>query len=458
MEYNTIVEAQRAWFRTGQTLDVSFRIEQLKKLKSLIINHEEKIKEALFLDLAKPTFETLLAELDFVLHDLAYQISQVRRWAKPQKVKTPLLHFPASSYIYPEPYGCVLVISPWNYPFQLAMAPLVGAIAAGNCVMLKPSEYSPATSRVLEEIINPNFDPGFMRVVQGGAEETQALLQQRFDYIFFTGSTAVGKIIMKAAAEHLTPLTLELGGKSPAIVDPSANLKVSARRIIWGKFFNAGQTCIAPDYLWVHESLKDQLARELTAAIHSFFGDDPSQSEDYGRIISKRHFDRLTSFIQPSQILCGGQTDEQTKYIAPTILQNVGWHDPVMQEEIFGPLLPVLTYKNTSDVIAFLKQSEKPLAMYIFSKDKGFINTLLTQTSAGGVCINEPLSHITSKHLPFGGVGQSGMGSYHGYYSFTTFSHNKSVMQKTFFPDPGVKYPPYRKISPLIRRILKIIN
>lgn len=452
------IEQQREFFNTQITKDPDFRKIQLKKLKQLVKDYEKEIQEALQKDLGKPGFESYLAEIEFILQELRYTLKKLNSWVKPKKVRTPILHFPGTSHIYREPFGCVLIISPWNYPFHLAIAPAIGAIAAGNSVIIKPSEHAPETALLLEKMINQNFDPGFFRIIQGEIEETRFILEQKFDYIFFTGNTQVGKIIMKAAAEHLTPVTLELGGKSPTIIDSTANLEVSARRIAWGKFHNAGQTCVAPDYIYVKDTVKDAFLEKMSSTLIDFYGKDASESPDYGRIINKRHFDRLIQLFDNTDIVFGGQTNRKINFISPTLLKNISWDDAVMQEEIFGPILPVLTWNDERDLIQQINNRPKPLALYIFSENEEFIEKIIRETSSGGVSVNEPLSHITSVHLPFGGVGDSGMGHYHGKYSFYTFSHAKSVMKKTFFPDPAVKYPPFSKINEPMKNILKIIS
>ncbi|MGB0561830.1 MAG: aldehyde dehydrogenase [Spirulinaceae cyanobacterium] len=438
-----LIAAQRAFFATGQTQPYDFRIEQLRKLQEAIAAYEDKILAALQQDLHKPAFEAVAAEVIFNQEEITYALKHLKRWLRPQRVSAPLSQQPASAQIVPEPLGVVLIIAPWNYPFQLMIGPLIGAIAAGNCAILKPSELAPHTAAVIKDLIAATFDPAYITVVEGGKEVTQELLQHRFDHIFFTGGTAVGKIIMRAAAEHLTPVTLELGGKSPCIVEPDAHLEYSARRIAWGKFINAGQTCIAPDYLLVHESIKDALLAKVKAAVQEFYGDDPAQSEDYCRIISDRHFERLSGLIDPTQVIFGGQTDASERYIAPTILDNVTWDDPIMAEEIFGPILPVLTYQDWDDAIAQINARPKPLALYLFSSDKARQEQVLNQTASGGVCLNDTIMQVGVTTLPFGGVGDSGMGAYHGKTSFDTFSHTKSVLKRNFWFDLKLRYPPY---------------
>ncbi len=452
------IKQQREFYNTQKTKNTAFRKTQLKKLKKLVTDYEKEIQEALQKDLGKPNFESYLAEIEFVLQELRYTLKKMDNWVKPQKVNTPVLHFPGKSHIYHEPFGCVLIISPWNYPFHLAIAPAIGAIAAGNSVIIKPSEHASETALLLEKMINQNFEPGFFCVILGEIEETRFILGQKFDYIFFTGSTQVGKIIMKASAEHLTPVTLELGGKSPTIIDSTANLEVTAKRIAWAKFHNAGQTCVAPDYIYVEDSVKDAFMEKIKSVLVDFYGTNSLESPDYGRIINKRHFDRLTKLLDNADIAFGGQTNREKNFIAPTILNNASWDDAVMQEEIFGPILPVLEWNDENDLIQQINRRPKPLALYVFSDNKTFIKKIIQETSSGGVSVNEPLSHITSVHLPFGGVGDSGMGNYHGKYSFYTFSHAKSVMRKRFYPDLSAKYPPFSKINGTMKKILKIIS
>jgi len=437
------VQAQKDFFATGKTKDVAFRKEQLKQLKQAIRDSQEKITDALFQDLGKPKFEAIVTEVAYCGEEIDYFLKYLDRWAKHQPVKTPLNFFPAKSFIVPEPLGQVLIISPWNYPFQLAIIPLLGAIAAGNCAIIKPSEITPNTSKVLSDLMAQIFDPSYITVVEGDKTVAQELLQQKFDHIFYTGGSAVGKIVMKAAAEHLTPVTLELGGKSPCIVEPDIHVEHSAKRIIWGKFINAGQTCIAPDYLLVHRNIKEELVQAMKAGLKEFYGENPAESSDYARIVSEKHFNRLRQFLDNGKILAGGETDAETRYIAPTLLEAVNWEDPVMQEEIFGPILPILEYEDLDSAIAQINAYPKPLALYLFSQDKNKQQKVLQETSAGGVTINDTIIHIASTELPFGGVGESGMGAYHGKASFDTFTHYKSVTNRRFWLDIPLRYPPY---------------
>ncbi len=449
-----IVQKQRDFFRTGQTKALDFRLAQLAKLKQSILLHQADILAAVKADLNRPAFEgyfeiAALAEIELAT-------KQLQRWAKPQKVKTSIAQFPSSAYIQPEPLGVALIIGPWNYPFQLLMLPLVGAITAGNCAVLKPSELAPHTSKVIAKIIDQAFDPEYVAVVEGAVEASQALLAEKFDHIFFTGGTAIGRIVMAAAAKHLTPVTLELGGKSPCIVDADVNLETAAKRIAWGKFINAGQTCIAPDYLLVDRRIKDQLVDQLKQCIRDFYGEDPAQSDSYCRIISQRHFDRLANFLDDGTVAIGGQTDAAQRYIAPTVLDNVTWNDAVMQDEIFGPILPVLAYDDLEAAIAQVNDRPKPLALYCFSNDKAKQDQVLAQTSSGGACINDTVMQVAIESLPFGGVGESGMGAYHGKASFDTFSHRKSVLRKGLWFDLAWRYAPYT-VSQL-KQIKQMVN
>lgn len=449
-----IVKKQRDFFRTGQTQCLDFRLAQLAALKQSILANQDDILAAVKADLNRPAFEgyfeiAALAEIELAT-------KQLKRWGKPQKVKTSIAQFPSSAYIQPEPLGVALIIGPWNYPFQLLMLPLVGAIAAGNCAILKPSELAPYTSKVIAKMIDQAFDPSYVAVVEGGAEVSQTLLAEKFDHIFFTGGTAIGRIVMEAAAKHLTPVTLELGGKSPCIVDADVNLATAAKRIAWGKFINAGQTCIAPDYLLVDRRIKDQLVEQLKQCIRDFYGEDPAQSESYCRIINQRHFYRLAKFLDHGTIVTGGQTDATQRYIAPTILENVTWDDAVMQDEIFGPILPVLAYDDLDEAIAQVNDRPKPLALYFFSNDKAKQNQVLQQTSSGGACVNDTVMQVGIESLPFGGVGESGMGAYHGKASFDTFSHKKSVLRKGLWFDLAWRYAPYT--AKQLKQIKQLVN
>jgi aldehyde dehydrogenase (NAD+) len=450
-----ILQRQRAFFAEGHTLDVDFRKEQLRRLLSSMQEHEQEIIDAMYADFRKPAFETYTTEVGFVEKELRMVLKNLSRWTRPKAVRETLLNFPARSYIYSQPFGVALIIGPWNYPLQLVLNPLIGALAAGNCIIIKPSELTPATSAVIAKLVAKTFDPRLVAVVQGGVPTTQHLLAQRFDYIFFTGSTQVGRVVMKAAAEHLTPVTLELGGKSPAIVSDSADLDLTARRIAWGKFINAGQTCVAPDYLLVQEQVKDELIERLRDAIHEFYGDTPRHSPDFARIINDRHYMRLSGYLQDGMVRIGGQHDAESRFIAPTVLDQITWQHPVMQDEIFGPILPVLTYTSLDDAIAQVNAGEKPLALYFFSSEREEQQEVLQRTHSGGGCINDTISHLINPNLPFGGVGESGVGSYHGQASFELFSNQKSVVHRGTWIDLPLRYPPYGNRLAFIRKLFK---
>ena len=439
----SLLDKQRQYFATGETKSVDFRLQQLKKLKEAIASRQDQILEALKADLNKPTFEGCF-ELA-VLQDLTYAIKNLKKWVKPQKVKTGIELFPAQAKIYPEPLGVVLIIGPWNYPFSLMISPLIGAIASGNCVMLKPSEIASHTSALLTELIRDTFSPEYICIQEGGVELAQELLACKFDHIFFTGGTKIGQIVMEAAAKHLTPVTLELGGKSPCIVDTEINLTETAKRITWGKFINAGQTCIAPDYILVDEKIKADLIKEMKKSVEGYFGDNPADSPDFARIINHRQFDRLQSLLTDGKIIIGGNYNRVEKYIAPTILDDVALDSPIMQEEIFGPILPVLSYDTLEDAIAIVNSKPKPLALYFFSHNKEKQEKILRETTSGGLCFNETIMHVGVTELPFGGVGDSGIGAYHGKATFDTFSHHKSVLSRPFWGDLNWRFAPYNE-------------
>lgn len=448
----SILEQQRAFFKTNDTKNVDTRIHNLKILKNAIQKGEEKITKALYKDLHKAPMESYMSEVGVVLSELTHTIKNLKKWTKNKTVPTPLSQFHAHSFISPEPYGCVLIMSPWNYPFQLTMVPLIGALAAGNTAVVKPSAYAPATSRVLAKILAECFDEEYVAVVQGGRKENSELLDQRFDYIFFTGGVNVGKLVMEKASRYLTPITLELGGKSPCIVDKSANLKLAAKRIAFGKFLNAGQTCVAPDYVLVHESIKEELILYIMDALRNFFGEHPLECENYPKIINEKHFNRLQGLMENEHIAIGGKTNAYLQ-IEPTILDEVDIASPIMQEEIFGPLLPVISYHDLHEVISYLNDQEKPLALYLFTTSKDTEEKILTSCSFGGGCINDTIIHLMSNHLPFGGVGMSGMGSYHGKKSFDTFTHYRSVVKKSNWIDLPFRYHPYSKTKDKIIRL-----
>jgi aldehyde dehydrogenase (NAD+) len=451
-----VFERQKAFFQTGQTQALSFRLLQLQKLQQMIQENEHEIVTVLKKDLQKPDLEAYSAEISFLLAEIRYVKRHLRKWAKPVAVKTMWLHFPAKSYIFKEPYGVTGIIGPWNYPFQLVMSPLLGAISAGNCAIIKPSEVSRHTSELICTLIQSYFQSEYITVIAGGIPETTELLKLPFDYLFYTGNTHVGKIVMQAASEHLIPCTLELGGKNPCIVDEDIDIDKTAKRIVWGKFFNAGQTCIAPDYVLVHKSIKQELIQKIIKTIIEFYGETPEKSPDFARIINGKHVERLCGLMKNGDIVYGGKTDKDSTYIAPTVINNVSWDDHIMQEEIFGPLLPVLTFETFDEIVHILQSKPKSLALYVFSRQKEQINRILQQVSSGSVCINGTFSQIVSFTLPFGGVGHSGMGRYHGKYSFETFTHEKSVMQKNFFWDNASIYPPYTIPLKWFKRFVKL--
>jgi len=446
------IEHQRQFFATGQTRSLPDRRQQLLKLQAAIDRQGETLIQAVSQDLGKPYFEACISEISAIRMDLAHTLKNLKTWAKPKPAAPTLAQFPAQAWIQPEPLGVVLIIGPWNYPLSLVLQPLIGAIAAGNCAILKPSEIAPASSAAIAALIQETFDPGWVTVMEGGVETSQALLAHPFDHLFFTGGTAVGKVVMAAAAAHLTPVTLELGGKSPCIVEKDVDLEIAARRITWGKFFNAGQTCIAPDYLLVQEEIAEPLKQSILAMIQQFYGDNPQVSPDYGRIVSDRHFQRLQKLLKGGRILAGGQSDADDRYIAPTVMDDVTWADEIMQEEIFGPILPILTYGKLEEAIAQVNAHPKPLALYFFGRNSQQQQQVLHQTSSGGVCLNDTIVHLGTPELPFGGVGPSGIGAYHGKASFDTFSHNKSVLRRFFDLEPPLRYAPY---SNLKLRLLK---
>jgi aldehyde dehydrogenase (NAD+) len=449
---------QRAFFDAGKTKDIDFRIAQLKKLKDGIRKFEPEIMASLYDDLRKPLFESYASEIGIVYTEIDHVIRNLRSWSRTRRVATPLIHFLSRSYVYSEPYGVVLIVSPWNYPFLMAVAPLIGAIAAGNCVLIKPSEFSSSTSQIIAKIISELFSPDYVTVFQGEAQATQNLLEEKFDYIFFTGSTAVGRIIMTAAARHLTPVTLELGGKSPCIVHEDAALNYGIKRIAWGKFLNAGQTCIAPDYVLIHRKIKDSFIEKMIKTIHAFYGDDPMMSPDYARIINERHFNRIISLMKNGRILYGGKYLSKDLYISPTIIDQISPEEPLMLEEIFGPLLPLVEYDNIDEAIAFVNQRPRPLALYCFSENREIQDKVLRETSSGGGCINDTISHIGSQELPFGGIGDSGMGAYHGKTSFDTFSHQRGVLFHSNLVDIPLRYPPYRDRVSLLQFVFRFIR
>ena len=455
--YSKIFNNEKEYYLSGETLSVKFRIEKLRLLKKVIKDNEEKLLSALKKDLNKSNFEGYVTEIGILYQEIDYAIKNVKKWAKREKKKTDIVYFPAKSYIYKQPYGVVLIISPFNYPIQLAFSPLIGAISAGNCAIIKPSEYAINSAVVIEEIINSTFDKRYINVIDplGGKETVSELLSLKFDYIFFTGSVRVGKIVMEAASKNLIPVTLELGGKSPCIVDRDANIKLSAKRIVWGKYLNVGQTCVAPDYVYVHKAVKEELLKEMVKEIESEYGKDAKKSEDYARIIRKEEVKRLQGYLDEGEIYYGGEVDIEDRYISPTILTNIKENSKILEEEIFGPILPVYEFQDITEVIEYVNSKERPLALYYFSEDKNKIETVLSSTTSGGVTIIDTIIHVSSTHIPFGGVGNSGMGNYHGKASFDTFTHKKSVVKRSTLMEFPFRFPPYKDKLKLIKKLMK---
>ena len=445
MNIPCILENQRKYFRSGATLSVDHRIRMLKKLRAAIDQYEAEIAAALRADLGKSDFEGFMCEIGMARSELSYMIRHTRRFAQEKTVYTPLAQFASRSFRKPSPYGNVLIMSPWNYPFLLTIDPLADAIAAGNTAIVKPSAYSPATSAVIEKIITECFGPEYVAVVTGGRKENARLLEKKFDLVFFTGSQNVGKEVLRHTAETLTPAVLELGGKSPCIVDSTAKLKLAAKRIVFGKYLNCGQTCVAPDYILCHESVKDALVGEIRAQIKAQYGEDPLKNSDYGKIINRKHFDRVRALIDTQKTVIGGEAKEDTLQIAPTVMDNVTWNDAVMQEEIFGPVLPVLTFRDFKEVYEMLADKPKPLALYLFSEDKTRIQEVTARCRYGGGCVNDCVIHLATSSMGFGGVGESGMGAYHGKTGFDTFSHTKSIVDKKTWMDLPMRYQPYNR-------------
>nr|WP_315156998.1 aldehyde dehydrogenase [uncultured Flavobacterium sp.] len=435
---------------------ISTRKEALVKLMDEIIKRENEIIQALYEDFKKPPFESIATETSYIISELKSTIKNIEKWARIKKVTPSILNFPSTDYIVKEPYGEVLIIAPWNYPFQLAMGPLIAAVAAGNQVTLKPSELTPKTSAVILKITEKVFPHQHVKVIEGGVEVTKKLLAQRWDYIFFTGSVAVGKIVAKAAAEHLTPITLELGGKNPCIIDETANLKLAAKRIVWGKFLNAGQTCIAPDYILIQEEMKSHFVDFMKNEITNAYGENPKHSPDFARIINEKNWHRLVSMIEPEKIVSGGEIDIEDYYIAPTLIEENNLDSLLMEEEIFGPLLPIITYKNEEEIDKIISRYEKPLALYVFTDDKKFARKTILDYSFGGGCVNDTVIHFANKRLPFGGVGHSGIGAYHGQLSFDTFSHHKGIVKKANWLDLNLRYAPYTNSK--ISTLKKLLN
>ena len=455
-EINSLVTRQRKFFQTGATLPVSVRITALRGLYTAIVKYENEIHDALKKDLGKSGFESYMCETGLVLEEISYMLKHIRRFAGEKRVRTPLSQFHSRSFKKPSPYGVTLIMSPWNYPFMLTLSPLVDTLAAGNTAVVKPSAYSPNTSEILRKILSQCFDPQYVAVVTGGRAENTCLLREHFDYIFFTGSQTVGKEVMRNAAEYLTPVTLELGGKSPCIVDQTADIRLAARRIVFGKYLNCGQTCVAPDYIYCHRSVKDSLVKEIQRQIQLQYGEEPLHNPDYGKIINKKHFDRILGLIEEKKIVHGGNSDRDTLRIEPTVLDNVTFADPVMQEEIFGPLMPVLVFDNLDEAITRINAMPHPLALYFFTSDKAAAKDVTSRCGFGGGCINDTIIHLATTEMGFGGFGESGMGAYHGKTGFDTFSHYKSIVDKKTWIDLPMRYQPYRKMhEKMVRFFLK---
>ncbi len=455
-EVKELVHKQRNFFHTNATMNINFRMQALEKIKRWIQIHEDEIQYALQKDLGKSAFESYMSEIGLVLSEISYMKKHIRTFSKTKTVHTPLSQFHSRSFMKPSPYGVVLIMSPWNYPFLLTIDPLIDALAAGNTVILKPSAYCVYTSKLLSQMIADCFDERYVAVVSGGRAENICLLEQHFDYIFFTGSQSVGKQVMKKAAEFLTPVTLELGGKSPCIVDKSANIKLSVKRIVFGKYLNCGQTCVAPDYIYCDRTVKDKFVKELKKEIQRQYGKRPLENESYGKIINRKHFDRILNLIDQEKIVHGGAFDRETLKIEPTVLDHITVSDKAMQEEIFGPVLPILTFDHIEEVIKNIQSMPKPLALYLFTKNKDIVRKVTTRCSFGGGCVNDTIVHLATSEMPFGGVGESGMGGYHGKAGFDTFTHYKSMVEKKTWLDLPVRYQPYKKVYHIaLRKILK---
>lgn len=457
-EIQKILEKQRTFFHDDKTKSYEFRKKQLNIFKDIVNKHEDEIYSAIEEDLGRSPANSFIGEILTLKGEISYSINNLKKLMKGKTVWTPFSNMPGKSEIIPEPYGNTLIISPWNYPFQLAFIPALSSISAGNTVIIKPSEYSVKTSELIKKLTDKYFDPKVLYTITGGIEESQLLLKQKFDYIFYTGGINGGKAVAKSAAENLTPITLELGGKSPCIVDSLKNLTSTAKRLTWGKFYNAGQTCVAPDYLLVHKDIKEKLIEEIKKQIKNFYGENPKESKDFARIINEKHFERIVNLMQDEQIIEGGIFDKKQKYISPTLLDKISWESKIMQEEIFGPVLPIIEYEHEEEFINEIKKREKPLAMYIFTEDKKFKNRILTSLSSGGVCVNDTIMHISSTSLPFGGVGASGIGRYHGKAGFDTFSHNRSIMTKALGIDLAMRFPPYGDFADNLKKIFEIFN
>ena len=458
MDFSNYIENQENYFRNGNTLPIGKRKKLLKNLKEEILTNEDKIFKALNNDLKKCNYETYLSEIGILITEIDLFLKNIEKWAKPKRVKSSLLSFPSSDYIYSEPYGKVLVISPWNYPFQLAILPVLSAVAAGNTVVLKPSEHAPHTSKLVKEILESVFEKSHVLVIEGAAETASKLLEYRWDYIFFTGSVRIGKIVAAAAAKHLTPTTLELGGKNPCIIDDTIDLRLASRRIVWGKFINAGQTCIAPDFLIVKRNIKDKLITHLSEEIEKAYGKNPKQSEDYPRIVNKTNLSRLSNMIKDTKILFGGEYDIETRYFSPTIIDEPRIDSPIMDEEIFGPILPIISYDKENQIEELISKYEKPLALYVFSSNKKFSEKIIRKYSFGGGAINDTIIQVGNPNLPFGGVGHSGIGKYHGKTSFDQLSHKKAIVKKGNWLDIKIRYAPYKGKLGYVKKFFKLFS
>lgn len=456
-DLDLVLQKQKEYFNSGVTLDINFRIKMLKKLYVAIEKNEEEIKKALFQDLGKSDFESFLCEIGLVLSEISFMIRNIKKLSKNRKVKTDMAQFPSSGYKKPSPYGNVLIMSPWNYPFLLTIDPIVDAIAAGNTVIVKPSAYSPATSEIIKKILEEIYSEEYVGVITGGRKENAALLDKKFDLIFFTGSSTVGKEVLRKAAEHLTPSILELGGKSPCIVEKSADIKLAARRIVFGKFLNCGQTCVAPDYVWCDKTIKDELVKEIVSQVKIQFSENPLLNKDYGKIINEKHFIRLNELIDHEKVVIGGKSELETLKIEPTVMDNVNFEDKVMEDEIFGPIMPVLTFDTINEVVSILNNKPRPLALYLFSNKKEVIDLITSRCNYGGGCINDVIVHLSTSSLGFGGIGESGMGSYHGEDGFNAFSYNKNILDRKTWLDLPLRYQPYNreKDDKIIRKFFK---
>ena len=456
-QLSELVKSQKEFFKSGETLSLNFRKNALKKLYRAIKNNESKICKALHSDLGKSEYESFMCEVGLVLSEISYMIKNLKRFAKAKHVKTPLAQFAAKSFKQPSPYGTVLIMSPWNYPILLTLDPIVDAIAAGNTAVVKPSAYSPATAKVVKNIISECFTPEYVAVITGGRQENAALLNEKFDMVFFTGSPAVGREVLRKTAENLTPVVLELGGKSPCVIDKTAKIKLAAKRIVFGKFLNCGQTCVAPDYVLCHKSVKDEFVKEVVKQIKMQYGEEPLNNPHYGKIINEKHFNRLRELIDEEKVVTGGKSNGFALKIEPTVLDNVGWDDPVMQEEIFGPILPIITFEDINEVFITINERAKPLAFYLFTEDKALANSAIKTVHFGGGCVNDVVIHLATSEMGFGGVGESGMGSYHGKDGFMAFSHEKSVVDKKTWMDLPMRYQPYKSsfYAKLIRLFLR---